>query len=109
MFDCVCYEINLTRPVGERIRNLAWPGGKPVEEQDAFVLALNNYNANSHVLKPGEIYAKDELPELVEIDVRGDLEGIRELIRDYIIRVRGGILRPECDHNWRLVINQVQS
>ncbi len=105
MFDGVSYEIDLTRPAGERIRKLAWPDGKPVKEEDEFVLALNNYNANSYVLKPGEIYAKDDLPELVEADIRGDLGGIRELIREYIIRVRGGMLRPECDRNWRLVIN----
>ena len=104
MFDGVRYEIDLTRSVGDRIRNLVWPDGTPVREEETFVLALNNYNASSYVLTPGVIYTKDDLPGLAEIDVRGDLGGIRELIKDYIIRVRGGKLRPECDHNWRIVI-----
>jgi 2',3'-cyclic-nucleotide 2'-phosphodiesterase/3'-nucleotidase len=109
MFDGVRYEIDLVRPVGDRIRNLAWPDGTPVREDETFVLALNNYNANSHVLTPGEIYTKDDLPVLAEIDVRGDLGGIRELIRDYIIRVRNGKLRPECDYNWRIVIPDINN
>ena len=104
MFAGVGYEIDLTRPVGERIRNLAWPDGTPVGEKDSFVLAINNYNAVSHVLSPGAVYTGDDLPEIVEMDVRGDLGGIRQLICDYIIHVRGGVLEPECDRNWRIVI-----
>ena len=102
MFQGVAYEIDLSQPVGERIKNLTWPDGTPVDEKETFVLALNNYNANSYVLIPGEIYSKDDLPELVEMDVRGDIGGIRELISDYIIHVKNGVLTPECDHNWRI-------
>lgn len=104
MFEGVRYEIDLTRPVGDRIRNLAWLDGTPIRNNEKFLLALNNYNAASYVLAPGEIYAENDLPELVETDVWGDLGGIRELIRDYIIRVRGGRLQPECNHNWRIII-----
>lgn len=38
----VSYEIDLTQPVGARIRNLTYQG-RPVEDGDAFVLALNSY------------------------------------------------------------------
>ena len=103
MFAGVGYEIDLTRPVGSRIMNLAWPDGTPVGEKDSFTLAINNYNASSHVLSPGEVFSGDDLPVLAEMDVRGDLGGIRELIRDYIIYVRDGVLTPECDHSWRIV------
>ena len=106
MFDGVHYEIDLTRPVGERIQNLSWPDGSPVEEKEIFVLALNSYNAASHVLSPGEIYTEDDLPEMAEMDVRGDLGGIREMIRDYIVHEMGGVLTPECDRNWRMILPQ---
>lgn len=95
---------DLIRPAGERIRVLAWLDGKPVEDEDTFLLALNNYNAASQVLQPGVIFAEDDLPELEEMDIRGDLGGIRELIRDYILRAESGVLTPECNHNWRIVI-----
>ena len=103
IFEGVNYEIDLSRPVGERIRNLTWPDGTPVEETDSFLLTLNNYNAASQVLVPGEIYTEDDLPEMVEMDVRGDLGGVQELISEYIIQGKDGILEPECNDNWKIV------
>ena len=104
IFEGVSYEIDLTCPAGERIRDLAWPDGKPVEDEDTFLVSLNNYNAASQVLQPGVIFTEDDLPELEEMDIRGDLGGIRELIRDYIVHAENGVLTPECSHNWRIVI-----
>ena len=57
----------------------------------------------SQVLQPGVIFTEDNLPELEEMVVRGDLGGIRELIRDYIVHAENGVLTPECSHNWRIV------
>ena len=34
--------------------------------------------------------------------MRGDIGGVRELIRDYIVNVKGGVITPECDDNWRI-------
>ena len=42
------------------------------------------------------------MPTLVEADVHNEIGGIRELIRDYIVNVRNGIIFPECDDNWRI-------
>ena len=53
---------------------------------------------------PSEEGSSDDLPELEEMDIRGDLGGIRELIRDYIIHAENGGLTPECSHNGRIVI-----
>ena len=39
----VNYHINISKPAGERIENLTWPDGTPVEDDDTFVMALNNY------------------------------------------------------------------
>lgn len=38
------YEIDVTQPVGNRIRNLAWKG-RPVDASLAFLVATNNYRA----------------------------------------------------------------
>ena len=102
MFDGVCYEINLSREPGNRIENLTWPDGTPVGDGDEFDLAINNYCASSQLLAPGVIFDADELPALVEMDVRGETGGIRELIRDYIVNADGGAIHPECDENWRI-------
>lgn len=48
----VSYEIDLTRPVGERIRNLRYRG-KPVAPTSEFLVATNNYRASGGGSFPG--------------------------------------------------------
>ncbi|MCR5825790.1 MAG: 5'-nucleotidase C-terminal domain-containing protein, partial [Oscillospiraceae bacterium] len=43
MFAGVNYEIDISKPAGERIVNLTWPDGTPVKDDDSFVIAVNNY------------------------------------------------------------------
>lgn len=102
LFSGVCYEVNLSHEPGSRIEHLTWPNGDPVMDDDAFDIAVNSYCANSQLLVPGVIYTEDDLPTLVEKDVHGEIGGIREMIRDYIANVKGGVIHPECDDNWRI-------
>ena len=102
MFAGVCYEVNLSNEPGSRIEHLTWPDGTPVRDDDAFDIAVNHYCANSQLLAPGVIYEADDLPTVVEKDVHGEIGSIRELIRDYIVTVKGGLIRPACDNNWRI-------
>ncbi|WP_164461571.1 bifunctional metallophosphatase/5'-nucleotidase [Neoactinobaculum massilliense] len=47
----VNYEVNISKPVGERIQNLT-VNGTPVKDDDAFVLAINNYRQSGGVGYP---------------------------------------------------------
>lgn len=106
MFSGVNYEINIGKEPGNRIENLTWPDGTPVADDDEFVIAVNNYRANSHLLSAGEIYKEgDELPILLDMDVRGDIGGVRELIGEYIVNVKGGVIEPKVDNNWKITGN----
>jgi len=106
MFAGVNYDIDVSKPAGERIVNLTWPDGTPVADDEVFEVAVNNYRANSHLLVPGgEIYDEGDTPELLEMDVRGDIGGVRELIGDYIRNVKGGTITPEVDNNWKIIGN----
>lgn len=105
MFAGVNYEVDISKPAGSRIVNLTWPDGTPVADDEVFPIAVNNYRASSHLLVPGEIYEADNLPKLLEIDIRGDIGGVRELIRDYIVNVKGGVITPELDNNWKIIGN----
>lgn len=106
MFQGVNYEINIANEVGSRIQNLTWPDGTPVEDTDEFTIAVNNYRAASHLLTVGDVFGEDdELPVLLEMDVRGDLGGVREIIGDYIANVKGGTITPVVDNNWKIVGN----
>ena len=107
MFAGVHYEINIANEPGSRIQNLTWPDGTPVKDEDVFTIAVNNYRATSQLLTPGEVYKEgDPLPKLLEIDVRGDAGGVRELIGLYISEVKGGVITPQTDNNWKIVGNE---
>lgn len=106
MFAGVNYDINVANEPGSRIENLTWPDGTPVKDEDVFTIAVNNYRASSQLLSPGEVFDEgEELPKLLEIDVRGDVGGVRELIGLYINEVKGGVITPVVDNNWKIVGN----
>ena len=61
-------------------------------------------STTTQLLTYADIFAPgDELPKLLEIDVRGDVGGIRELLGEYIRTVKGGTIEPHVDNNWKLV------
>ena len=93
MFYGVNYKVNIAKPVGERIEDLTWADGTPVADDDVFVLAVNNYRASSQLTSYGAIFQEgEELPTITEIDVRGDIGGVREIIADYIKNVKNGVI-----------------
>ena len=93
MFAGVNYEINIANEPGSRIQNLTWPDGTPVKDEDVFTIAVNNYRASSQLLTAGEVYKEgDALPKLLEIGL-------------YINEVKGGVLTPSLDNNWKIVGN----
>lgn len=103
-FEGVNYEIDVSQEAGGRIRNLTWPDGSPVRDEEVFTVAVNNYRATTQLLIAADIFAPGEpLPKLLEIDVRGDLGGIRELLAEYIRTVKGGVIQPKVNNNWKLV------
>ena len=59
----------------------------------------------TQLLAPGVIYEADDMPTLLEMDVHGEIGGVRELIRDYIVNIKGGVITPECNNNWKIVGN----
>ena len=105
-FAGVKYDLDISKQPGNRIQNLTWMDGRPVEDDDSFVVAVNNYRATTQLLTYADIFKEgDELPKLLEIDVRGDVGGIRELLGEYIRTVKGGTIEPHVDNNWKLVGN----
>ena len=105
-FEGVNYEIDISQEPGNRIRNLTWPDGRPVQDSDSFVIAVNNYRATTQLLTAADIFtAGDAMPQLLEMDVRGDVGGIRELLGEYIQTVKGGVIEPHVNNNWKIIGN----
>ena len=104
MFQSVTYQVNVAKEPGERIENLAWTDGRPLADEDVFVIVVNNFRANAHLLAPGVIYGVGDLPKLLETDIKwSTIGGVREMISDYIQNVKNGTITPECDNSWRTV------
>lgn len=103
MFAGVNYDINVSKEPGSRIENLTKLDKTAVEDDDVFIVAVNNYRAGTQLLNYGTVYQEgEELPELLEMDVKGNIGGVRELIADYIVNVKNGVITPEVDHNWKI-------
>jgi 2',3'-cyclic-nucleotide 2'-phosphodiesterase/3'-nucleotidase len=95
-FNCdmaagVDYEVDLTRPEGQRIRNLSWRG-KPLEPNQKLRLAVNNYRAGGSAG-----YAMFRNAKIVW----RSSQDIRQLIIDYYIE--RGELPAKPVGNWRIL------
>ena len=90
MFSGVEYEINLSKPKGERIENVMFRG-RPLQDDDELTLSLNNYR-----------YASAIRAENLAAGTR-EWES-SESVRDMIVAYFGqnSPVEPETDHNWRI-------
>lgn len=99
----VNYDIDISEPVGNRIKNLSYPDGRMVSDTDEFVVAVNNYKYNTAISTPGVIYAEDEIPEIIERDICSNVGDIRALIIEYLKNSMNGTIENECDNNWKII------
>ena len=91
MAEGVEYEIDLTQPEGNRIRNLRWKG-RPLSPGQKLRIAVNNYRAGGS----GGYGMFRSAPVVWQSG-----EDIRQLIIDYYSRKRQ--LPVKADGNWRIV------
>ena len=106
-FSGVNYDINISKPVGQRIENLTWSDGSGVKDNELFLIAVNNYLANSHLATAGSVFTKDDtFPQII---FRGDKEpgikNIQQLIADYIQNVKKGKITADYTENWKIIGN----
>ena len=91
MAEGVDYEIDLTRPVGQRIQNLRWHG-RPLADAQPLRIAVNNYRAGGS--------AGYSMFRGAKIVWRSP-EEIRDLVIQYYIEHKQLPAKP--DRNWRIV------
>ena len=98
MFAGLDYEIDISKPVGERIVNMVFKGEELTPETE-LVLALNNYRYGA-LLGAGFINEENLVFDST-IDL-ADTPAVRDLISVYVQEL-GGTLDPVCDDNWRII------
>lgn len=91
VLDGVKYEIDVTKPKGERVVNLTLLDGTPVDPAQKFIVATNNYRAGG----------SGGLAELksAKVVVDSPFEN-RQILMDYISAQ--GTINPVPDNNWKI-------
>ena len=97
MLSGINYEIDLSKPQGERIVN-ATLNGKPIDPKATYKLAVNNYRF-------GTLMANGwaTLDDVYYSSANEVAPAIRDLIVKYTNEQLKGVLTPKCDHNWKIV------
>ncbi len=106
IFGGVSYTIDLTQPVGSRIKDLRLKStGKAIQDGDKLKLGMNSYRMNQLLAKDG-IFAGRTFPELwssTSLEAFGETEGtIRNMSIRYIREEKKGVLAVKPVHDWQI-------
>ena len=102
-FDSACgidYEVDLTKPDGQKVRILRMTNGQPFDEKRWYRVVMNSYRANGggELLTRGAGIPKDSLESRVLF--HSDLDQRYYLTQEI---ERMGTVNPQPNHNWRFV------
>jgi 2',3'-cyclic-nucleotide 2'-phosphodiesterase / 3'-nucleotidase len=104
MFGGVKYIIDLSQPVGHRIKNLTLLNGKPITNDMKIKLGMNAYRYEMLVKKGGPLEGRRVEPTWNSRTALGDEEGtIRNMVIKYIVDVKKGKITDESNHNWKVI------
>ena len=91
MFEGVDYKIDLSKPAGERIKDVYFKG-EPLEDDQVLTLAVNNYRYSSGL----------KANKLVEASKKWESpKAIRDYLAEYI--QKEGTISPTISNNWEIV------
>ena len=99
----VDYEVDVTKPNGQKVKVLKMSNGEPFDENKYYKVAVNSYRANGggELLTRGAGIAKDDLDDRIVWRSEYDL---RHYLMEEIKRL--GTLNPQPNTNWRFVPEQ---
>ncbi len=98
MFSGFTYEINLSKPAGERVENILYKG-MPLIDNNIYRLSLNNYRFGT--LLGLELVTMDDR-YYDSYELFQDAGRIREMIIKYVQEEKSGKLAPTVDNNWKI-------
>lgn len=94
MFAGVDYDINISKPAGERIENVMYKGA-PLKDEEELVLAVNNYRFGN--LMTAGLLSKDDI---VFDSSAIQPDQVRAMSLEYV--KENGEVMAECDNNWKI-------
>ena len=94
------YEVDVTKPEGEKVRIFEMEDGRPFRMEDTYTVAMTAYRANGG----GELLTKGAGLSKEEIDTRIihiSEHDIRYYLLEYVKEL--GTINPQPKHHWRFV------
>ena len=94
------YEVDVTKPDGEKVHILRMSNGQPFDENKWYTVAVNSYRANGggELLTRGAGIPHDSLQSRIIWESPKDQRFyLMEEIR------KAGVMRPQPHHNWKFV------
>ena len=94
------YEVDVTKPDGQKVRILRFSDGRPFEEDRWYRVAMNSYRGNGggELLVRGAGIPMDSIPSrIIYMSPRDQRYYLTEKIR------QEGDVTPQAHHNWRFV------
>lgn len=94
------YEVDVTKPEGQRVKILRMTGGQPFDEAKTYNVAMNSYRANGggELMTRGAGIPKDQIDS--RIVYRSTTNMRTELMKEI---EKQGTIDPQPGHNWRFV------
>ena len=94
------YEVDVTKPDGEKVRILRMTDGRPFDELHAYTVVMNSYRVNGggELLTRGAGIAKEELRNRL---ISQSPQDLRQYLMEEI--ERRGTVSPKPNNNWRFV------
>lgn len=94
------YEVNVTKPDGEKVRILSMSDGTPFDENKWYRVAMNSYRGNGggELLTKGAGIPREELKNRIVFESEKDQ-------RYYLMQEieKAGVMNPQAHNNWRFV------
>jgi len=94
------YEVDVTRPDGEKVRILRMSNGEPFDEAKRYKVVMNSYRGNGggEFLTKGAGIPRDELKKRIIFESERDQ-------RYYLMKEieKAGVVTPKANSNWRFV------
>jgi len=94
------YEVDVTKPDGQKMRILRMSNGKPFDENKWYTVAVNSYRANGggELLTKGAGIPRDSLKSRIIWESPKDQ-------RHYLMEEikKAGVLNPQPNNNWKFV------
>lgn len=94
------YEVDVTKPAGERVRILRMSNGEPFDSNKTYRVAMNSYRANGG----GELLTRGAGIPQVDLLKRKVWQSERDL-RYYLMQeiIKQSTIIPQANNNWRFV------